>query len=173
MNYPIPEATRAQLLPPLAVASLLLLALTGGSLNSRRTPLGIVELELAGTERRARVVLDAWDAAERQCARDAVRLDFLFLLVYSAAIGVACTLAAGRLRARSWLVRAGFMLAWLQWSAALLDAVENAALLTMLHGAVRQPWPRIARVCAIPKFVLVGVGLIHAAYGRLGGVGKS
>lgn len=169
MNYPIPETRRAQLLPPLAGLSVVLMALTGGGLNSRRTPLGIVDLELAGTECRAREVLEEWGPAGRRRARNAVRLDFFFLLVYSTAIGLACTLAAARLSSKPGLARAGVLLAWLQWGAALLDAVENAALLRMLRGAVRQPWPRIARGCALPKFAIVGLGLTYAAYGRLAG----
>ena len=169
MTYPIPQRVRRRLLPILAALCLPLMALTGGRLNSRRTPGGIVDLELAGTEGRAGAVLAAWDPDAQRRARFAVRLDFLFLLVYSTAIGMACMEAADRLRHQPRPARAGSALAWLQWGAALLDAVENAAMLQILGGRVRQPWPAIARSCALPKFVIVALGLVYALYGWVAG----
>lgn len=169
MTYPIPQGARRPLLKVLAALCLPFLFLTGGGLNSRRTPGGIVDLELAGTESRARAVLDAWDAGAQRHAVLAVRLDFLFLLVYSTAISVACMLAAGRLAHRPYLARVGRPLAWLQWGAAKLDAIENVALLQMLGGRVQQPWPRIARTCALPKFTIIALGLVYALIGWVAG----
>jgi hypothetical protein len=169
MNYPIPQSQRAPFFLAATGLSLLLMPFTGGGLNSQQTPLGIVDLELAGNERRARAVLDAWDAAAQQRAQSAVRLDFLFLLAYSTAISLACLWAAGRLSHRPRLAQAGRVLAWAQWGAALLDAVENLALLMLLQGPVQQPWPALARSCAVPKFAIVSAGLLYALYGWLGG----
>lgn len=42
--------------------------------------------------------------------------------------------------------------------AALLDALENIALLKMLRGFVVEPWPQIAQWSAVPKFILVAAG---------------
>ena len=59
----------------------------------------------------------------------------------------------------------GLALAWGQWLAALLDALENVALLRMLRGPETHPWPRVARWSAIPKFALVAAGALYAAVG--------
>ena len=169
MIYPIPQSMRRPLLAVLTVLCLPLMALASGRLTTPLTPRGIVDLELAGTEQRARTVLAAWDSAAKRRAVLAVRLDFLFLLVYSTAISVACMLAAGRLAHKPQMARAGRALAWLQWGAGLLDAIENTALLQILHGRIQQPWPEIARACALPKFALVALGLLYALYGWLAG----
>ena len=56
-------------------------------------------------------------------------------------------------------------LAWGQWLAALLDAIENGALLTMLLDVPAQPWPVVAWWCAIAKFALVLLGLLFVLVG--------
>ena len=169
MFYPIPEMSRWLLFILLAPLSLVLMIPAGGRLNSKRTPLGIVALELAGTPRKARQVIAAWDVAAQQRAKAAVRLDYLFLVTYSTAVSLACMLAAGRWHKRSRMARTGIVLAWAQWVAGLLDAVENAALLRMLQGRLEQPWPRIAQTCAVPKFAIVGLGLLYALASWLAG----
>jgi hypothetical protein len=35
-----------------------------------------------------------------------------------------------------------------------LDAVENYAMLRVLDGPVKSPWPEIAKWCALPKFAI-------------------
>jgi hypothetical protein len=60
-------------------------------------------------------------------------------------------------------------LGYTQGAAGLLDAIENVALLRMLHGGVAQPWPRIARLCAIPKFAIVALGMLYVLAGWLSG----
>jgi hypothetical protein len=77
--------------------------------------------------------------------------------------------SARALRLRGWpLAGAGAPLAWGLLLAAALDAAENAALLTMLWGTVRAPWPQVSFWCAAIKFALVALGLIYAAYGAAG-----
>ena len=49
----------------------------------------------------------------------------------------------------------GAPLAWGLWIAALLDFVENFALVILLFGWVQSPWPQIAAVCAAIKFALL------------------
>jgi hypothetical protein len=49
--------------------------------------------------------------------------------------------------------------------AALLDAVENAALLTMLVNGVTSPWPQISFASATIKFGLVILGLAFVLVG--------
>ena len=48
-----------------------------------------------------------------------------------------------------------------------LDAVENLALIQLLRGSTWEPWPALARACAIPKFAIVAAGLLYVAVGSL------
>jgi len=70
------------------------------------------------------------------------------------------------IRSRSWpLASLGVVLAWGQWLAAILDAVENLGLTLILFASVVSPWPEIARWCATLKFALILLGLVYALYG--------
>ena len=59
----------------------------------------------------------------------------------------------------------GVILAWAQLGAALLDAVENYALIQVLFGSRQELWPVVARWCAIPKFLIVAAGLVYVGVG--------
>ncbi|MBA2448682.1 MAG: patatin-like phospholipase family protein [Chloroflexi bacterium] len=142
--------------------------LAGRAYATPEAPWGIVSLELAVSATDADAIVRSWD---RQGLRDrAIRdtwLDYLFVLLYATFLGLGCLLTANLLRAQGWpggllgtpLAR-GIVLA------GALDIVENVALLVMLGGAVSDFWAALARVCAIPKFVLIAAG---AAYTLLGG----
>ncbi len=58
-------------------------------------------------------------------------------------------------------------LAWAQWLAALLDAVEDIALLFMLRRGASRPWPRVARWCGVIEVSLKSAGAARAAVGVL------
>jgi hypothetical protein len=59
----------------------------------------------------------------------------------------------------------GMALAWGQAVAVLCDAIENIVLLKMLLSAAAEPWPAVARWCAVVKFALVLAGLVYALAG--------
>jgi len=167
----IPPAKRLWVFLPLLVLTLLLmivLNVVGAPLSTDAATNGIVSFELAGSVSQAHRIIDSWDNATRIRAAFSLGLDFLFLVAYSTTIALACAWAAGVIRARGWpLASAGILLAWGQWLAALLDAVENTALVIILFGSVTEPWPQIARWCAVFKFVLVLSGLVYAAFGAV------
>jgi hypothetical protein len=141
---------------------------TGDPLKTPAAPQGIVSFELAGDGPSAQAILDSWDCQARAHAGFSLGFDFVFMLLYSSTIGLACVWAArvlpGRYRP---LVAVGLMLAWGQWLAALLDMVENVALLVILLDSPGAPWPQIARWCAVPKFALVFLGLGYVALGAV------
>ena len=173
MRYPIPARWRGWLFWIMAGLTLIISRLMRGPLRTSVAPWGIVSFELAGSPAKARTILASWDAQARQHALFSVRLDFLFIIAYSTLLSLACVWVAERLRARngsSRLVRIGWSLAWLQWLAGLFDAVENIALLRMLGGAVAQPWPRIAQVCAVIKFALLLGGAVFTVFGGFKGL---
>jgi len=139
----------------------------GGGLlyNTYTARYGIVSLEVAGTKERAEEIIAFWDSwGARREAIKSIYYDYAFLLFYSTTLALACILAAGRL-AHRWptLGRAGVIVAWTQWLAALCDAIENYALLKILwtNSAYWEGWPKVATTFASIKFSIIGLGLIY------------
>ena len=149
-----------------SLALMVLLNLVGAPLITAPAPQGIISYEFAGSLTQARAILDSWGPSAQLHAAFSLGLDYVFMLAYSAAIGLGCLWAADILRMRSWpLVTVGLPLAWGQWLAVALDAIENVALTALLFGSLQSPWPEIARWCATFKFALVFVGLIYTFLG--------
>jgi hypothetical protein len=87
------------------------------------------------------------------------------MVAYAASIALGCVWAARSLGIPgSGIYRLGILLAWSQGLAALADAVENIALITLLFGPVASPWPEIAWICAMIKFGLILLGLVYTFY---------
>lgn len=151
---------------------LLLLTLTtafflnywGRPLKTEAAPAGIVSLELAGDPVAAQRIVNSWNPSARMAACVNLGLDFLFLVAYSTTLAFACVWASQRVRIRRLRVF-GLGLAWAQWVAALFDVGENTALLFALFLSPVTPWPEIAQWCAIPKFILIALGVIYSTFG--------
>jgi hypothetical protein len=172
MRHPFQEipASRRK---PIFVASFVLtlavmwvLRVADEPLQTDAAPQGIISYELAGSVQGAQEILDSWDASAQAHAGFSLGFDYVYLLAYATTIGLACVWLAEGLseRLRS-LASLGPWLAWGLCLAALLDAVENAALLTMLFGSASSPWPQVARCCAVLKFALVALGLLYVVAG--------
>lgn len=131
-------------------------------------PRGIVSFELAGELSLAQRMVDSWGQLGQIRAGISLGLDYLFLFAYSSTIALACVWVARGLPKRVvFLALLGVVLAWAQFGAALLDALENYALIRVLLGSQAKSWPVVARWCAIPKFVIVGIGLAYVVIGGL------
>ena len=152
----------------LALALMAALQMLGAPLQTQPAPMGIVSFEFAGTLPRAQEILDSWGTTGQTYAGLNLGLDFLFLVSYGAAIGLGCVLVAQCVPERlGWLRSLGVVLAWALIAAALLDAVENYALIQVLLGAQSGTWPALARWCAAPKFLIVGTGLLYLVAGAI------
>ena len=137
-------------------------------LKTAVAPQGIVSYEFAGTIPAAQDILDSWDVDARAHAGFSLGLDYLYMPAYALTIGLACVWAVRVVGGRKhWLGSLGRVLAFGLGLAALLDAVENYALTTMLFGVVSAPWPAVARWCATGKFALIIAGLVYALAGLL------
>ena len=142
------------------------LNVVGSPLTTKVAPYGIISFELAGNVTRANQILASWDHNAQLHAAFSLGFDYVFLLAYSTTIGLACVWTARILHDRDWpLEKMGIPLAWGQWLAAVLDAIENIALLVMLFGNVTNPLPQIAFWCAAVKFILVFLGIVYAIFG--------
>jgi hypothetical protein len=166
-------STSQQKLAFAALLVLLFLLAVGMNALSRHlktnvAPRGIVSFELAGELSLAQRMVDSWGRLGQIRAGISLGLDYLFLFAYSSTIALACVWVARSLPQRVvFLALLGVVLAWAQFGAALLDALENYALIRVLLGSLAEFWPLVARWCAIPKFVIVGIGLAYVVIGGL------
>jgi hypothetical protein len=138
----------------------------GRPLNTEAAPMGIISFELAGELSLARRMVESWGSMGRVYAGLNLGLDYLFMVAYSSSIALGCILVARSLSRRvGFLFPVGVLLAWAQFGAALLDALENYALIQVLLGSQQASWPVVARWCAIPKFLIVATGLAYVGVG--------
>jgi hypothetical protein len=152
----------------LTVVLSVVLYLLGRPLQHKASPHGIISLELAGKPARIQTILEAWGQEGRALARKHIGLDYLYLVCYSTAIVLGCALVARHLSSQfSVLATVGGILAWAQFAAALLDAVENYAMLRILNRPQGAFWPAVALGCALPKFVIILLGLLYVGLGFL------
>jgi hypothetical protein len=131
-----------------------------GPLRTEASPLGVVSLELAGSAEAVTRMFDSWDREARASALWSLRVDFVFLLLYAAAISTASALAArARYRGRPRMVRLGRGLSGAIWLAAACDVLENVALGSMMFDAVAETPARIAFGFASVKFAILAVAV--------------
>ena len=140
----------------------------GGPLQTEAAPSGIISYEFAGDLPTARNMVDSWDSLGQIFAALSLGLDYLFLVAYSITIALGCRIVAANLHPRfSFLISLGIVLSWAQFLAALLDALENYALVRVLLGSENTIWPPTALWCAVPKFAFVGLGILYILVGAL------
>lgn len=173
-----PEEPRTRRIAGTAVnlASLGLLAtlavLDGPLQDASGAATGTIDFEFAGTVDRAAEILSAWEAAgEIGRAGLTLGIDFLFPILYAAAIAAGCIAAAGSLRrrGRQRLASLGPLMAWTAFAAAGFDYVENIALAAILLASPdpSTPWPQLAFGAAAAKFALLVPAVIYALAGGL------
>jgi hypothetical protein len=145
--------------------------ISGAPLKNEVAPGGIVSLEFAGTLENSLAILDSWQGDALAWAKINMGLDFLFLTCYGLTIALASILVSKALKTL-WptLSKMGKVVAILALFAAGLDIIENVALLAVISGWQSSMFPVIAKYCAIPKFILVGLSLFYVIVG-LGVVG--
>ena len=138
------------------------------ALITQTAPRGIVSFELAGSIEKVRQILNEWGPKGKAYATLSLGLDYLFLIVYAVFISLSCVRIARRLKSRFSPAAAwGMVIGWAQFMAALLDIVENYALIKLAFGSQHASWPPIARWCAVVKFGIVGAGLMYILSGVL------
>ena len=111
-------------------------------------------------------IFESWDEATKATLRTALLWDYLFIFIYPAFIATSCFIAGRFLESQKFLsLKYGLFIMCLQLVAAMLDALENFALLKVLRGPIESPWPQTARWCATFKFGFIIVGIAYVAVG--------
>lgn len=164
MRHPleaVPPDKRARIFVPLLIATLLITFAFRFIGPAAPT---IIDFEFAGTATKATDIINAWTPADRIHAGFSLGFDFLYMPIYSTTIALACVWAAGVFRSGAGK-SIGVALAWGLWLAAILDSIENLALMGNLFGSPIEPFPAIAALCATLKFGLILLGLVYVVGG--------
>jgi ABC-type multidrug transport system fused ATPase/permease subunit len=137
-----------------------ILALIAGAITTAAAQgFPIVDLELAGTVERA-------DAVVRGVSTDAIRSailwDFVFIVLYVLALVTGALWSATQFTKRVGR-RIGVIAAAGAVAAGLFDVVENLSMLAYLNGSTG--WISLARVMAIPKFLLIVFTIVYIIAG--------
>ena len=152
----------------LTLAAMMGMNIIGQPLINEIAPRGIVSFEFAGTIDSAKRMMDSWGGKGRISAGLSLGFDYLFLVFYAICIALGCVLVARAMQYRvKILLPIGTLLAWAQLLAAILDAIENYALIQVLLGSNESLWPALARLCAGPKFLIVTAGLLYVIVGLI------
>jgi hypothetical protein len=168
MKHPLLKAPQNDRLPvfllflTLTLLTMFALNVTGRSLITEAAPAGIISYEFAGDVTTASAIIQSWDATAQIFAGFNLGLDYLYLVLYATTIAMAILWLSDGLTKSRLIAVVALALAWGQWLAAGLDAIENLALLVMLVEQPAEPWPQIAWWGAVIKFSLVIAGLIYA-----------
>jgi hypothetical protein len=150
------------------LATMMSMNIIGHPLVNETAPQGIVSFEFAGTLEIAQQMMASWGEKGLISAGLSLGFDYLFLVTYAICIGLGCVLVARAMQYRvKILLPIGALLAWAQFLAAILDAIENYALIRVLLGSAENIWPALARLCAGPKFLIVTAGLLYIILGLI------
>ena len=150
----------------LSIGLMSILNWVGAPMKTPAAPCGIISFEFARTSEKATAMLDSWDSDASLRAAFTLGLDYLFMPAYAAAIALACLWAGEVFRSRAMPQSAlGTSLVIGQVIAALSDAVENIALISILLGNSATAWPQVAFFCAALKFGLILLGLMYVFWG--------
>jgi hypothetical protein len=135
----------------------------GQPLKTAAAPHGIVSFELAFSCARSEAIVRSWERV-RGNAKNSLRLDYVFIPLYSTTLALLCIMAGHSFQRHDWsgLTAVAAVLAWYQWVAGLLDMVENWALLRLLNSSPPFPetLPWLAGLCAAIKFALIMLALV-------------
>lgn len=124
----------------------------------------LAALVLAGTSASAGEILSQWSYTDRICIAFVAGFDFLFGVVWTNTMALACIWVSRRV-ASVRLASFGGPLAWLLWVAMVLDVPENGAYFLMVLGSVAQPWPAMTVLAVYPRVFIFIASSLYIIFG--------
>jgi hypothetical protein len=135
----IPSPYRWVLLAMLLIGTVVVaikLTAQGKLLRTSAAPQGILSYQFAWSRDRVEHIISSWHS-RTDTARQQLRLDFGFLVIYPLLLSLACAMLAES--SYNSMAAVGVFLSWAMLAAGPLDAVENWALLRMLKLGASEP----------------------------------
>ncbi len=158
----------------LSALTVVLLAVLGSvyiKLNNPVAPMGILSLELAATPDRLAQVVASWAEAAKLEMAFSLGLNFLCLFALTNTIAVYCVISAKRLSGT--FARLGLTIAWAQWLAGAVWALQNSLLTWDVFGHASGLTTGLSASLSVAKFALVGIGVLYAISAALTGLFRS
>ncbi len=153
---------------PLAILLLICMQIIDQPLQTEAAPMGIVSFQLAGSLSESHLIMESWQKQGQMYAAFSLGLDYLFMLTYAVAFGLACVLLASKLFSKgSRLADFGPILAWGAILAALLDVLGNYTLWQLLIGSDAEIWAIISYWSATIKFTILTVIILYLVVGLI------
>ena len=130
---------------------------------------GIVGFELAGSEARATEILADWGDEGIDAAKGSLWIDYAYILAYGSFLILAASATRDLARRRDWsrMTTFGAFAISFAVAGATLDAIEDVGLLLAVNGSGGAFAPRLAQVCALLKFALLGATIAYLLAGLL------
>ena len=122
------------------------------------SPPNIVQFEFAGTIQSAIEIISNWGAEGIALAKTSIYLDFVFLVLYCAAISLGCRVASDYSKI-PFLIKTGVVLSWIVWVSGICDAIENMGMLKTIDE-INQTTISISWYFAAVKFSILAVALL-------------
>lgn len=141
-----------------ALIMLIVMAIQGAALKTAVTPLGILDLEVAGTVTRVEEILRAWQFLNNTALWNNL-IDYGFLTAYSFFFAKGIQFVLNQQPSNRWQKWRGLLLL-LPWVPGILDAIENAFMLGWLLNLVPAYSPALVYWMVCMKFALAALLLI-------------
>jgi hypothetical protein len=126
-------------------------------INNSSAPHGIVSFEFVWTSEQANMIMRSWSGEDKIMVGLSIGLDYLFMPLYATSIASLLL----------YLNENNMILASLQYSAAMFDAVETGALAVILT-APQEKYPefipKLASTCATMKFSILFLALAYGSW---------
>jgi hypothetical protein len=120
----------------------------------------IVKFELAKEVPVAESIVHEWTANGKfDKAVQSIYLDFLFIILYTSGLSVACVLIS-RFTHHEILIRTGYFFSYLLVAAGICDVIENMAMLRSLNGHISNWNVILAYDMAATKFSLIIISVL-------------
>lgn len=133
------------------------------NLKTKEAPHGMVSFELARELPQSTAILSSWNAASKIAAGLSLGFDYFFMMAYTLFLSVSLIGVTDHLREQSLFRFRNVVLLFLV-GAALMDAIENVALIRLLTGHMTQAMTSLAYYCASTKFILLVLGITYLCW---------